>query len=205
MLNNSTQAAQSSRVTGRAASWMAKAGAIGAGLVAVSLFVVNSTQAAFFASTHNGSNSFTAGTVVLADDDSGSLMFNLSGMKPNTTTAKCVNVTYTGSLPADVKLYGEVGGTGLAPYLTTSIDVGTDAAGGEAMSCDGFTSAANLHNTTLADFGSAHTNFGNGAGGFAGATNPTTRSYRVTVTLQDNNEAQGKTATAAFTWEAQNT
>jgi camelysin-like metallo-endopeptidase len=198
-------AAQKSRVIGRTSAWLIKAGAIGAGLAAVSLFVVNSTQAAFFASTANGGNSFTAGTVVLADDDSGTLMFNLSGMKPNDTATKCVNVTYTGSLAADVKLYGDVGGTGLADYLSTSIDVGTGATGGEAMSCDGFASSANLHNTTLAAFGAAHTNFGNGVAGFDGATNPSTRSYRVTVTLQDNNEAQGKNASAIFTWEAQNT
>ncbi len=29
--------------------------------------------------------------------------------------------------------------------------------------------------------------------------------YRITVTLQDDNAAQGKTATADFVWEAQNT
>ena len=36
------------------------------------------------------------------------------------------------------------------------------------------------------------------------ATDPSTRTYRITVTLQDDNAAQARSATAGFTWEAQN-
>jgi hypothetical protein len=183
----------------------ARLAAVVAGLLVMSLLVVTGSRAAFNATTDNNANSFAAGTVVLADDDAGSVMFNLTGMKPGDTATKCVNVTYTGSLAADVKLYSAIGGTGLATYLDTAVDVGTGAAGGATMDCTGFGSSSNLHNTTLAAFGAAHTNYANGAGGFAGATNPTTRSYRFTVTLQDDNAAQGLTATASFTWEAQNT
>ena len=184
---------------------LTRLGAVAVGLLVMSLFVVTGSRAAFTASTNNGSNTFTAGTVTLSDDDSGSVMFNLTGMKPGDTATKCVNVTYTGSLAADVKLYGTVGGTGLATYLDTTIDVGTGADGGASTSCNNFAPESNLHNDTLAAFGAARTNYGNGAGGFTGATNPSTKSYRVTVTLQDNNLAQGKTASVAFTWEAQNT
>ena len=183
---------------------LTRLGAVGAGLLVMSLLVVTGSRAAFTASTANGVNTFTAGTVTLADDDAGSVMFNLTGMKPGDTATKCVNVTYTGSLAADVKLYGTVGGTGLADYLDTTVDIGTGAAGGAPLDCTGFVLGSNLSSGTLTAFGAAHTNYGNGLGGFAGATNPTTRSYRVTVTLQDNNLAQGKTASLAFTWEAQN-
>ena len=183
---------------------LARLGAVAAGLLVMSLFVVTGSRAAFTASTANGSNTFTAGTVTLADDDAGSVMFNLTGMKPGDTASKCVNVTYTGSLASDVKLYGTVGGTGLATYLDTVIDVGSGATGGAATDCTGFTLASNLHNGTLANFGTTRTDYTSGLGGFANATNPSTKSYRVTVTLQDNNLAQGKTASVAFTWEAQN-
>jgi hypothetical protein len=182
----------------------ARLGAVAAGLLVMSLLVVTGSRAAFNATTSNDTNSFAAGTVVLSDDDAGSVMFNLAGMKPGDTSTKCVNVSYTGSLAADVRLYGTVGGTGLASYLDTVVDIGTGATGGAAMDCTGFTSDANLHTGTLDAFGTAHTNFGNGAGGFAGVTGPVTRSYQVTVTLQDDNNAQGRTATATFTWEAQN-
>ncbi len=170
----------------------------------MSVLVVGGSRAAFNSTTSNGSNSFAAGTVVLSDDDAGSVMFNLSGMKPGDTATKCINVSYTGSLPANVHLYGSVAG-GLGAYLDTTVDIGSGAAGGASSDCTGFVSSANLFGGTLTGFGAAHSNFGNGAAGFDGATNPSTRSYRVTVTLQDNNAAQGQSSTATFTWEAQNT
>ena len=182
----------------------ARLAAVGAGLLAMSLLVVTGSRAAFNATTSNDTNTFAAGTVVLADDDAGSVMFNLTGMKPGDTSTRCVNVSYTGSLAADVRLYGTVGGTGLATYLTTVVDIGTGATGGAAMDCTGFVSSSNLHNDTLAAFGTAHTDFSNGLGGYAGVTGPVTRSYQMTVTLLDDNAAQGKAASATFTWEAQN-
>jgi len=187
-----------------AGTLLARLAAVAAGLLVMSLLVVTGSRAAFNASTSNDTNTFAAGTVVLSDDDDGSVMFDLTGMKPGDNATRCVNVSYTGSLAADVRMYGAVGGTGLATYLDTVVDIGTGAAGGVAMDCTGFTASSNLHNSTLEAFGTAHTDFGNGAGGFAGVTGPVTRSYRVNVTLQDDNAAQGKTATATFTWEAQN-
>ena len=180
------------------------AGVLGALVIAV-LLTFQTSRAAFNSTTENGSNTFGAGTVTLSDDDSGSTMFILSGMKPGDSATKCINVTYGGSLPADVKLYGTVAGTGLAAFLDTVVEVGTGAAGGSSTSCTGFSSSSTLHSGTLAAFGAANTNYGNGLGGFSGATNPTTRSYRIAVTLQDANAAQGLDATATFTWEAQNT
>ena len=174
-------------------------------LALVGSFVVEGSRAAFNATTDNGANSWTSGSVVLSDDDSASVMFNISNMKPGDTATHCINVTYTGTLTADVKLYGAVAGTGLSTYLNTTVDIGTGAAGGATTSCTGFVSSSNLFNATLATFGTTHTNFATGLGGFAGATNPTTKSYRFTVSLQDNPAAQNKTATATFTWEAQNT
>lgn len=175
-----------------------------AALAMVSLVVMTGSRAAFTATTVNNGSSLAAGDVKLTDDDANTVMFNLSGMKPGDTATRCINVTYTGSLTADVKLYGAVAGSGLAPYLTTTIDIGSGAAGGAALSCTGFTGGTNLHNGTLAAFGSANTNYANGLGGFNGATNPTSKSYRVQVTLQNNNAAQGKNATLDLTWEAQN-
>ena len=176
-----------------------------AALLVVGLLTIEGSRAAFSASTDNGSNTFSAGSVTITDDDAGSVMFNISNMVPGATATKCINVTYTGSAPANVRMYGTVGGTGLAPYLDTVIDVGTGATGGSGFSCANFTGGANAFNNTLANFGTSHSNYGNGNGtNFSGATNPTTRSYRVQVTLQDNGLAQGKNASATLTWAAQN-
>lgn len=175
-----------------------------AALLIVGIVTLQGSKAAFTATTTNGVNNFTSGTVVLSDDDAGGVMFNLTNMAPGTTTTRCINVNYTGSLTSDVRLYGVVGGSGLATYLDTVITVGTGAAGGAGFSCTGFVSSGVLHNNTLANFGATNTNWTNGLTGFAGATNPSTRSYQVSVTVQNNNAAQGLDASATFTWEAQN-
>ena len=90
-----------------------------AALLVVGLLTIEGSRAAFSASTANGSNTFSAGSVSITDDDAGSVMFNLSNMVPGTTATKCINVTYTGSAPANVRMYGTVGGTGLAPMPLT--------------------------------------------------------------------------------------
>ena len=64
-----------------------------------------------------------------------------------------------------------------------------------------FVSAESVYNGTLAGFASTHTGFANGAGTWApvGGAPVDTMTYRFTTTLQDNNAAQGLSATAAFT------
>lgn len=173
-------------------------------LVVIAALVAAVGWAAFSGTTGNTGNSFSAGTVTLSDDDAGAVMFTVSGMRPGDSVVRCINVTYGGSLSADVKLYGAVGGSGLASYLTTTIEAGSGAVGGLSFDCTGFGAAETLHSGTLAAFGTANTNYATGLGGFAGATAGSTRSYRVTVTLQDDNAAQGLSATATLTWEAQN-
>ena len=167
----------------------------------VSVLVMTSSRAAFVDTTDNTSNQFSAGTVVLNDDDAGSVLFNVNNLAPTENRTNCITVSYTGSLAANVHLYGAASGS-LAQYLDVVIDVGT---GGSYNNCAGFTSGGTLYTGTLANFAATRTNFANGLAGWNGATNPSSRTYRIAVTLQDNNAAQGLSATADFTWEAQNT
>lgn len=171
-------------------------------LAVAALFTVQASRAAFSSTTSNGSNTFAAGTVVLADDDAGSVMFSLSGMTPGTTATKCVNVTYTGSVTADIKLYGTVAGTGLATYLDTVIDVGSAAAGGASLSCTGFVSSSNLFTGTLAAFGGANTNYANGLGGFSGGDEPDDQELPGHGHVAEQHSAQGLNANSTLTWEA---
>ncbi len=181
-------------------------GAIGVALIMVGLLTIQGSQAAFTASTDNGVNNFASGDVVISDDDGGvQVMFDLSDMAPGTTATRCINVTYSGSLTADVTLYGTIAGTGLAPYLDTQIAIGSGAAGGSTFDCTGFSGGTQVFDDTLAVFGATHTDYASGVGGFTGATDTTTRSYQITVTLLDDDNAQAKSATATFVWEAQNT
>jgi hypothetical protein len=192
-------------VTRRWPGMAARLAAAGVGLAAAGALVIQGSNAAFTATTDNNGNAVSAGTVVLDDDDANTKLFDLTGLNGGQTFTRCINVTYTGSLTSDVKLYGSVGGTGLADGITTTIDVGTGATGGGAFNCANFTQgdAGAEFNGTLAAFGTTHTNFANGVGEYDNATNSTTKSYRISVTLSNDNSYQGKNATASFTWEAQ--
>lgn len=177
-------------------------------LVASSALVYQASNAAFTASTSNGSNTWSSGTVALTDDDSSTVMFNATGLKPGSTGIKCINVTYSGSLAAGVRLYVTSPSGTLGQYLDFTIEEGTGATGGATLSCSGFSATSTLTagGETLDSFTTAHTDFGSGVSTWAptGAA-PDSRSYRVTYTLQDTNSAQNKNAAATFTWEAQNT
>jgi hypothetical protein len=177
-------------------------------LVASSALVYQASNAAFTASTSNGSNTWSSGTVLLADDDSGAVMFQAANIKPGSTGIKCVNVTYSGTLAGQIRLYVTSPSGTLGPYIDLTVEEGTGATGGATLSCSGFSAGATLTagGETLDSFATAHTAFVSGVSAWAptGASSEA-RSYRVTYTLQDDNAAQNKSAAATFTWEARNT
>ncbi|OFW62534.1 MAG: hypothetical protein A2135_00930 [Actinobacteria bacterium RBG_16_67_15] len=161
------------------------------------------SNAAFSAPTSTPANSFAAGDVALADNDSGAALFNTANMAPGDTATGCIEVTYSGSLDAEVRLYGAVaGGTGLEAYLDLEIERGSG-------SCAAFGGAIVVwQNSTDGDLGvflAGHTDFATGVDDWApvGGGSADMVPYRFTVTLQDDNAAQGESAVVGFTWEAQ--
>ena len=96
------------------------------------------TYAALSGTTSNTSNAFSAGTVVLTDNDGGSTaMFNFANQRPGVTATSCIKVLYSGTLSATVKLYGTVTGT-LGPYVNLVVTRGTDSTP-SFSGCSGFT------------------------------------------------------------------
>lgn len=173
-------------------------------LVFVAFLVVGSSRAAFSATTDNVTNSVSAGTVALSDDDSGSVLFNVSSMAPLDSAAECIVVTYNGDLSVGsaVELYrsGAITGTGLDQYLDLVVEVGT---GGSFGNCTGFTPSSTLYTgSSLQSFASSHTSY---ASALSTGWSPTgagqNRTFRFTISLQDNNAAQGLNATFGYTWE----
>jgi predicted ribosomally synthesized peptide with SipW-like signal peptide len=170
------------------------------------------TWSAFSATTANTGNSFSAGTVVLADNDSGAMFVNLTGLKPGDSYTNCIRVDYTGSLAANVKLYGTTGGTGLDPYLNLTVTRGTagawnTCAGWTADSTDYIGSGAGvIYSGTLQGFADSYAaGLVDAPGATESWTNAESHYYRFNITVADNNAAQGLTATQTFTWEARNT
>ena len=186
------------------------------GLALLGVALGSFTTAGFSDTDSNSGNAFQAGSVAIGDNDNGNLMMSMSDAKPGSSSTSCINVTYTGSLNARVRLYGTTSGTGLDQYLTLTVTRGSYGASTPSFaSCTNFApdstdyiGAGNgvIYNGTLQGFPDAFT---------AGMVDPLSASpetwsageshaYRFVVTLQDNSAAQGLTAGQTFTWEARN-
>src|SRR5262245_60246437 len=171
------------------------------------------TYSAFSSQTSSSGNSVSAGTVRLTDNDAGTAMLSLSNAQPATSDTSCILITYSGSLDSTVRLYGTIAGS-LASYVTLTVTRGTDASP-TFDSCASFTpdgtnyiGAGNgvIYQGNLSAFPTSYA---------AGLVDPNpgspeswttseTHAYRFVVTLQNDNAAQGQSATASFTWEARN-
>jgi hypothetical protein len=182
-------------------------------LVALATGFLLSTFSSFTATTSNAANTGSAGTVAVGDNDSGTAMLTMTGLKPGDSDAGCIRVTSTGTLPSVVRLYGTTGGSGLADYLTLVVTRGSGAAGFD--DCTGFTAdttdyigsgAGVIYSGTLQGFPDSYA---------AGAQDPKANSpeswttgeghtYRFALTVADTNAAQGLTYTQSFTWEGRN-
>lgn len=166
------------------------------------------TWSAFSSTTSNDGNTFAAGTVSLADNDGGSAMYAVSNQKPGVTTVKCIKVTYTGSLDADVKLYTTSTLNSGAQYFDLTIEKGTSTSS-TFPDCGTFASESTLYSGTLANFVSSKNSYENGIAANPGVASKWAQNdslvYRFTVSVQDNNNAQSASSGShSFTWEARN-
>ena len=64
------------------------------------------THAALSGSTDNTGNMFSAGTVVLGDNDAGNALLNVTNARPGVPASQRIQLQYTGSLTASVRMYG---------------------------------------------------------------------------------------------------
>ena len=161
---------------------------------------------AFSSQTDNPNNQITAGTVNIQDNDSDGPLYDISGAKPNDPKENCIEVKYTGSLPANVKMYRAPGALGgLATYANIKVEYGTQASP-SFPSCTGFNSSGTLYDGGLDGFATTY------AGGYAATPGvdgdwdqDETLVYRVTVSIDDDSNAEGlSTGAHALRWEAQN-
>ena len=171
------------------------------------------TWSAFSSTTGNTGNSFTAGTVLLSDNDAGGAMLSLTLARPGDSDTGCILVTYGGSLGANVRLYATVSGA-LAPYLQVTITRGTDSSP-SFDSCGSFTPDATdflglgagiVYSGTLSALPTAYASglLDPVTGPLETWTSGESHSYRIKVQLADDSAAENKTATATFSWEARN-
>ena len=172
----------------------------------------STTWSAFTASTDNSSNSFAAGDVVLGDNDLDNAMLSLSNAKRGNSATGCIRVTYSGSLPARVRMWATTTGT-LAGYLDISVRRGSTSA--SFPNCTPWTDDGTdyigqgngvIYNGALSSFPSSGSPLVEPTAGSPETwTNGEQHWYQVTVTLQSNagGGGQGTSSTLNLYWEAQ--
>jgi hypothetical protein len=189
-------------------------------LLAAAALTATGTFSAFSSTSANSNNQYTAGTVYISDNDANGFLYQETGHAPGDVTSRCLTVTYTGSLPASVKVYttDAMSGVGaLAPYVDMTVTPGTFSGAPPAYpSCSGFVAASGgaIYNGTLYNFLNTYRGWSTGLSTLpSGQSSWTTGNavvYRVQLTLQDDNAANGGNGGAmttnahSFTFEAQN-
>ena len=207
------------------------AAALAAAMLITGGMVYNASYAAFSATTTNPGNTWSTGTIAITNDQNAAAVFNLTTVKPDTTTSTlnppgtgaftasnansggsaCIKVTYTGTSTADIKLYATLTNTGtdggLGQFLLFDIDTGTNTAPGADPTCATYTSTTYLHGTatnTNVYLNAVPTTYGTALAGWNAATNNTSKWYRLSWLLPASvaNTAQNEQVQATFTWEA---
>ena len=195
---------------GRARTYRTIAGM--ASLLLMSALIVTTSRAAFTAQTDNTSNSFSTGSVVLVDDDTGSSLFSVTAMGPGDSVTSCINVTYNGTLdPGPVNLYVPSyteSVASFADFINVTVDEGTLATGGAATDCTGFVSDDGGTAEYSGDLTSFPATYALGVGDWDpdGSGPGQVKSYQVTLELDSSagNSEQNQSITALnFTWEVQ--
>jgi hypothetical protein len=192
-----------------------KLGATAAVLALCALLASAATWSNLNATATNPSNSFTAGTVKIGSNSGSAAVLSLTNAKPGAVSTGCIQVTYTGTLPANVKLYGTGGGTGLNEYLTLVVTRGTFSGSPAAGSCTGFTADATnyisqgagvIYSGTLANWPAtaATAQVDPTAAAPESWTTGEAHGYQFQVTLGTNIAGEGLTGTETFTFEADN-
>ena len=168
---------------------------------------------AFSSTTTNPNNQFAAGTVTIGDNDSNAALYSVTNAAPGATVTKCIKVTYSGSLDANVRLYTTDTIGSLGQYVDLTITPGSFPGAPPAnMDCIGFTAdGAAIFRNTLQNFATNHNSYANGLIDFPGRNTNWAQTdavvYQVTATLQSgapNSAAGTNTGLHAFTWEARN-
>ena len=172
---------------------------------------VFTTSAAFTATTANPGNTIEAGTVSIGDSDAGTgKLYDALAQAPNAgPAARCIRVSYSGSLASTVKLYRSAVTNGDKFNLTVERGGNSLTSPGSDMNCTGFVAASTAFNNTLDQFPTTYAAGVDGKAAGAAWTSGQSVDYRFTVTVVDDPTPNARTSAVdtgahSFTWEARN-
>lgn len=164
----------------------------------------------FTATTQSSGNEITSGTVEFTDNDSGAALYNVTNVRPGDAVSRCIKTTYTGSLPAVVRLYSPSSPGPLAQYIDLTITQGAQATS-TFPGCTGFVPDATgvIFTGTLQGFEQARNGYAAGLPtlppGKSGWATGEAVVYRFQATLQATvpDSSQGwSSGVHSFVWEA---
>jgi hypothetical protein len=205
---------RSSQVDGRRASRVALKLAATAAVLAVGALLVDTvTWSNLNATATNPSNAINVGTVQMTSGSFSAPVISLTNAKPGAVSTGCIQITNSGTLSVQMRLYGTSSGTGLNEYLKLVVTRGSFSGTPPAGSCTGFTADATnyiaqgagvIYSGTLANWPSSTGSALPDPTASAPATwSPqATHSYQFQVTVPSNPGAQGLTGHETFTFEA---
>lgn len=190
-----------------------------AGLLALALtagLVIRTSSAVFTSSTENRDNSLEAGTIVLTDDDGGSIALTMENIAPGEFSQECIRVEYGGSLdPEAVRVHStsslteSVAGMAGQVLLTIEQGDGTSAATTDFGTCAGFSGTTIVDDVPVSTWNSTATDYASGAGTWDPGLGPgQSRAYRITLelALATDNTYQGATLDGInLTWATRST
>src|SRR3954453_5103327 len=124
-------------------------------VTALGSFAALGVYSAFSKTTQNDNNRISAGTVDISDNDANAALYSVvpaNGAKPGDFQEHCIKVTYTGTLPSNVKVYrGTI--SGLGSYVNVKITKGT----GASFDCSDFSGSTSVFDNTLGSIGTDFT------------------------------------------------
>jgi hypothetical protein len=184
--------------------------------VTVAISAGGVTFAAYIATTETPGNDIEVGSVKLDDNDSGTALLSLVGAEPGAADSGCIGVTFGGSLPSTVRLYGSTSGSGLDEYLDLVVTRGSySGADPGPGACTGFQpdpvdyTGDGLGVVYAGRLSAFPNDFAGGIGDPPSGTAETwvegeRHVYRLEVSLRHDHDASGLDTTQSFTWEARN-
>jgi hypothetical protein len=195
--------------------------AIAVAVALIAVLTIGGTRAVFSGTTDNTGNSFASADIILYDDDTGTIMFDVAGLLPGDQVDHCVEVSYEGpngrvtngvnfyipatwidsaTLADDLLITVEDGSVGAFSPVGTVTDPTT------YPHCSGFISSTIvIADEPLSTFATDYaTGYGSWTPTGLGIGNPVDRSFRITVELASASTAKSESVTAVpFTWEVQ--
>lgn len=158
------------------------------------------TSSARVKATTEGTTFFSAGVVELVQPGTAvELLFDSDGLYPGKELSGCVEVEYRGSIPASVRLHGALhGGSGLELFTNLTVSMAPVA------SCSSATPAMSQQafDGLLGDFSAAHPDYATGLVLDPAMLAGDRLVLLASVSLVDDNRAQGLTTDFAFVIEA---